>query len=143
MSGPFSAVNHVGFVVSNLEQALAFFTDVFGFERIEGRTGSILPEGDALTRRFGIDSNASGEYAFVRLGESIIELLVWSAPGQHQSPPLNSDWGGRHLALSVRDMPSAIALLGSVEGVVVREANDMGYVYCLTTFGLEVQLIPV
>lgn len=143
MSSPFSAVNHIGFVVSDLEKALGFFTEVLGFTRIEGRAGSIAPEGDALVRRFGIDANAFGNYAFVQLGDSVIELLAWSAPNQNQTPPLNSDWGGRHLALSVPDMAAALSLLRGITGVHVREPNNMGYVYCKTSFGLEIQLIPV
>lgn len=142
MPSPFAAVNHVGFVVRNLEEGLTFFIDILGFTRIEGRAGSLLPDGDVLTRRFGIGADARGEFAFVRLGDSVIELLEWVAPDQNTSPPRNSDIGGRHLALTVEDMPAAVQRLREVDGVVVRESNDVGYVYCSTPLGLEIQLIP-
>lgn len=142
MGSPFASVNHVGLVVTNLAEGLQFFTEILGFSAIEGRAGQLAPSGDILTRRFGIDANASGNYAFVRLGDSVIELLEWSAPGQNLTSPLNSDIGGRHLALTVSDIPAAVAKLQAVPGVVVREANDMGYIYCATPIGLEVQLIP-
>jgi hypothetical protein len=76
------------------------------------------------------------------LGDSVIELLEWTAPNRNEIPPLNSDLGGRHLALSVSDMQTAIEKLRAVPGVTVREPNQMGYVYCATPLGLEVQLIP-
>jgi catechol 2,3-dioxygenase-like lactoylglutathione lyase family enzyme len=143
MPSPFAAVNHIGFVVADLERALTFFTDLLGFTAIEGRSGSIEPDGDALTRRFGIHPDASGRYAFVQMGDAVIELLAWTAPDQNIVAPLNSDRGGRHLAISVTDMASAVERLRKVEGVDVREPNDMGYVYCATPFGLELQLIPI
>jgi glyoxylase I family protein len=96
-----------------------------------------------MTRRFGIDAAASGNFAFLQLGNAVIELLEWTAPGRNETPPLNSDLGGRHIALSVTDMAGAVARLSAIEGVTVREPNDAGYVYCSTPLGLEVQLIPV
>jgi catechol 2,3-dioxygenase-like lactoylglutathione lyase family enzyme len=142
VSTPFAAVNHVGFVVRDLDEGLRFFIDVLGFEAITDRRGALAPDGDVMTRRFGIDPGASGRYAFLRLGDATIELLAWSAPGQNTIPPLNSDVGGRHLAITVSDMAAAVERLRSVPGVTVREPNDAGYVYCATPLGLEIQLIP-
>jgi catechol 2,3-dioxygenase-like lactoylglutathione lyase family enzyme len=142
VSSPFTAVNHIGFVVRSLDEALAFFADVLGFEPIVERRGDLLPIGDVLNRRFGIDPTSTGRFAFMKLGASVIELLEWSAPDQNQNPPLNSDVGGRHLAITVSNMNEAIARLNEVEGVTVREPNDAGYVYCQTPLGLEIQLIP-
>ena len=141
MPSSFSAVNHVGFVVRDIEDGLSFFTDVLGFERVEGRRGDALPDDDLLTRRFGVDANASGKWAFLRLGDTLVELLEWSAPGRNETTPLNSDLGGRHIALTVSDMAAATARLREA-GATVREPNDFGYIYCATPLGLEVQLIP-
>ena len=143
MSGPFSAVNHVGLVIRNLEAGKRFFTEVLGFEAVADRAGTLSPNGDQLTRRFGVDANAEGHFAFFRLGGNLIELLEWTAPNRYDVAPLNSDLGGRHLALSVSDMNAAVERLRAVEGVKVREPNDAGYVYCSTPLGLELQLIPV
>lgn len=142
MSSPFAAVNHVGFVVRDIEEGLRFFTDVLGFEAVEGRRGDVQPKDDLQTRRFGVDASASGQWAFLRLGDVYIELLAWTAPNRNETPPLNSDVGGRHIALTVIDMDAALARLRAVEGVTVREPNDAGYIYCATPLGLEVQLIP-
>jgi catechol 2,3-dioxygenase-like lactoylglutathione lyase family enzyme len=143
VSGPFSAVNHVGLVVRNLEEGKQFFTEVLGFELVVDRTGVLSPNGDQLTRRFGVDANAEGRFAFFRLAGGLIELLEWTAPNRNETAPLNSDLGGRHLALSVSDMDAAVARLRAAEGVIVREPNDAGYIYCSTPLGLEIQLIPV
>src|SRR4051794_15069380 len=97
VSTVFSAVNHVGFVVHNLAEGARFFTEVLGFEPVAGRTGNLAPSSDLLTRRFGIDANASGQFAFFRLGDAFIELLEWTLPAQNSPPPLNSDLGGRHV----------------------------------------------
>lgn len=142
VSSPFASVNHIGFVVRNLNEGISFFTEVLGFDAILERRGDLLPAGDVLSRRFGIDPGAVGKYAFVRLGNTVIELLEWTAPDQNTTPPLNSDLGGRHLAINVTDIPAAIRLLESVEGVTVREPNDAGFIYCETPLGLEIQLIP-
>ena len=143
VAGPFSGVNHVGLVVRDLDAGARFFTEVLGFEAVEERKGTLTPDGDLMTRRFGCDANAKGRFAFFRLGNSSIELLEWSAPGRNESAPLNSDLGGRHLALSVSDLPAALDRLRAVDGVTIREPNDAGYIYCATPLGLEIQLIPV
>ena len=141
MTSPFTAVNHVGYVVRDIEAGLAFFTDVLGFERVEGRRGDVHPQDDVLTRRFGVDANASGRWAFLRLGDTLVELLEWSAPDRNETTPLNSDLGGRHIAITVSDIATATARLLEA-GATVREPNDLGYIYCATPLGLEIQLIP-
>jgi catechol 2,3-dioxygenase-like lactoylglutathione lyase family enzyme len=143
VSGPFSSVNHVGLVVRNLDEGKQFFTEVLGFEVVPDRKGTLVSNGDQQTRRFGVDANAEGRFAFFRLGDNLIELLEWTAPNRNEAAPLNSDLGGRHLALSVSDIEAAIGRLRAVPGVTVREPNDAGYVYCSTPLGLEIQLIPV
>jgi catechol 2,3-dioxygenase-like lactoylglutathione lyase family enzyme len=143
VSGPFSAVNHVGLVIRNLDEGTRFFIDVLGFEAVADRKGTLVPNGDQQTRRFGVDAKAEGRFAFFRLGDNLIEVLEWTAPNRNETAPLNSDLGGRHLALSVSDMDAAVERLRAVEGVTVREPNDAGYVYCSTPLGLEIQLIPV
>lgn len=143
MAGPFAAVNHIGFVVRDLEAGSRFLTEVLGFETVAGRSGNLSPDRNILTRRFGVDANASGKYAFFQLGDTYIELLEWTAPGSNEMTPLNSDAGGRHLAISVTDMAAAVDRLKAVDGVTVREPNDAGFIYCATPLGLEIQLIPV
>jgi catechol 2,3-dioxygenase-like lactoylglutathione lyase family enzyme len=143
LAGPFSAVNHAGFVVRDLDEGIRFFVDVLGFEIVADRKGTLSPNGDMLTRLFGVPAEASGRYQFFQLGGTVIELLEWSAPGQNTDQPLSSDLSARHLALSVSDMDAALDRLGRVPGVSIREANDRGFRYCTTPLGLDIQLIPI
>lgn len=142
MSGPFAAINHIGFVVRNLDEGARFFTEVLGFDAVTNRKGELTPDGDSLTRRFGVDAAAHGRFAFFRLGDTSIELLEWNAAGRNEVVPLNSDLAGRHLAITVSDMDAALARLRAAKGVTVREPNEAGFVYCATPLGLEIQLIP-
>lgn len=142
-SNPFAAVNHVGFVVTDLVAAGALLVDVLGFERIVERRGHIaFPGTDAARQLFGVDPEATAEFAFFRLGDAVVELLEWRGPNRSATPAGNSDLGGRHLALTVGDMDSALERLRAVAGVEVREANERGYVYVRTPVGVEIQLIP-
>jgi len=142
-SNPFTAVNHVGFVVTDLVAAGALLVDTLGFERIVERRGHIaFPGTDAARRLFGVDPEATAEYAFFRLGGADVELLEWQGPNRSTTPAGNSDLGGRHLALTVGDMDAALDRLRAVDGVEVREPNERGYVYVKTPVGMEIQLIP-
>jgi len=140
---PFAQVNHVGFVVTDLVAGGAFLVETLGFSRIAQRKGTIaFPGTDRTTRLFGVDAEATAEFAFFRLGDAIVELLEWRGPNRSSVPAGNSDLAGRHLALTVSDMAAALDRLRGVGGVEVREPNDHGYVYVTTPVGLELQLIP-
>ena len=140
---PFSGANHVGFVVTDLASAGDLFVDALGFERIVERRGTIaFPGTDAPRRLFGVDPDATAEYAFFRLGDTVVELLQWHGPSRLETPAGNSDLAGRHLALTVSDMSAAVGRLSAHDGVEIREPNERGFVYVKTPVGLEIQLIP-
>src|SRR6478609_1721038 len=137
--GPIIAVNHIGYVVSDLDLAGRFFEEALGFERVIGRTGKLGDtDGDLMTRRFGLDPRATGEFIFFQLDGFAVELLAWDAPGRNETPALNSDAAGRHLALSVTNMEAAKQQIEAFGGAEIREPNDAGYIYVKTPFGLEV-----
>ena len=104
MTNPFSAVNHVGVVVRNLDEGARFFTDILGFEPVPERTGRLAPNGDTLTRRFGVDANADGRFAFFRHGNALIELLEWTAPASQRHRAAQFRSRRRQLAISVSDI---------------------------------------
>ena len=144
MSNPFQGVNHIGYVVSDLDQAERFATEVLGFEIVADRTGELGdPDGDLLSRRLGVHPRATGAFRFYRAGDLLIEFLQWQSPDQVTAPARNSDVSGRHLAVSVTDVPAALARIGAFPGAVIREPNERGYIYATLPFGLELQLIPV
>jgi len=138
----FAGIDHVGYVVSDLDAASAFFVGVLGFETLPRRGVSSHPDGDHMSGWFGVHPRASCRFAFFNLDGHAVELLEWTAPDQHRVHPRNSDYGGRHLALKTTDLEAAIARLQEVPGVTIRERNERGFVYVATPFGLELQLIP-
>jgi catechol 2,3-dioxygenase-like lactoylglutathione lyase family enzyme len=138
----FTGVDHVGYVVSDLDAASRFLLDVLGFEALP-RMGAIADaNGNRMTGWFGVHAGASCRFAFFALDGATVELLEWSAPDQVRAPARNSDVGGRHLALTVANLDAALATLAAVPGVTIRERNERGFVYVATPFGLELQLIP-
>jgi catechol 2,3-dioxygenase-like lactoylglutathione lyase family enzyme len=144
MSNPFAGVDHVGYVVSDLDAAIQFAVEVLGFDLITERAGRLEDaEGDTLSRRLGVPARATGNFRFVRAGEVPIEFLQWTAPDQNPAVACNSDIAGRHLAIKVSDMSAALERISAFAGAEIREPNERGYIYVKTPFGLEVQLIPV
>ncbi|MEA2528677.1 MAG: hypothetical protein QOG89_321 [Thermomicrobiales bacterium] len=138
----FAAVDHVGYVVSDLDAASAFFVDVLGFRDLPRRGVASDPDGDSIASTFGVHPRAAYRFAFFALGDMTVELLEWTAPDQQRVHPLNSDHGGRHLALRVQDLDAALSRLKTVPGITIRERHERGFVYVSTPFGLELQLIP-
>lgn len=144
MSGPFAGVDHVGYVVTDLDQAIAFATEVLGFELIVERAGQLGDaESDSMSRRFGVHDRATASYRFANGGSTPVEFLAWQSADQSAEIARNCDHSGRHLAVKVTDMPSALAKIGAFPGVTIRDPNERGYIYVKTPFGLEFQLIPV
>jgi catechol 2,3-dioxygenase-like lactoylglutathione lyase family enzyme len=140
----FLGVNHVGYAVSDLDLAGRFLTDVLGFEQVVERSGvNYDPDGDLLTQRFGVHPRARGEFRFYRFGDHLVEFLAWEAPDYDGTPAKNSDLSGRHLAIGTTDMEAAKAAITAFGGCEIRAANERGYVYVKTPFGLEVQLMPM
>ena len=135
-------VDHVGYVVTNLDAAVAFFVNELGFVDLDRRAEMRDDSGDSMMTRFDLNPRAVGRYAFIGAGDDKVELLEWSAPNRNLVPPRNSDLGGRHLAIKVDDFEAVAARLAALDGFTVREPNERGYRYVTTPFGLELQLIP-
>jgi catechol 2,3-dioxygenase-like lactoylglutathione lyase family enzyme len=141
-TSPFAGIDHVGYVVGDLDAASVFFVDVLGFEPLPRRGEAAYDEGDIMTQWFGVHARAAYRFAFFSLGNSVVELLEWTSPDQHQAHPRNSDLGGRHLAIKTKNLDAALMRLRAVPGVTVRARTERGFVYVSTPFGLEIQLIP-
>jgi catechol 2,3-dioxygenase-like lactoylglutathione lyase family enzyme len=142
MAGRVTAVDHVGYVVTNLEQALRFFIDVLGFEDINRRGVLRADDSDRMTRLFGVHPRAVGNYAFLAMDGRRVELLEWTSPDQNETLPRNCDLGGRHIALAVSEIEEFLARIAREPGISVRERNDLGFYYVGTPFGLEIQIVP-
>jgi len=103
-----SAVDSVGFTVSDLDRSVAFFTDVLGFTRT-GEEEQAGEEWEHLDGVFGMRARV----ARLRLGEETIELTEYLAP---QGRPIPEDMRGndhafQHVAIVVSDMARAYRVL--------------------------------
>jgi|tagenome__1003787_1003787.scaffolds.fasta_scaffold19345155_2 catechol 2,3-dioxygenase-like lactoylglutathione lyase family enzyme len=125
-----SAIDHVGFNVPDLDQAVAFFTKVLGFTLVEQSPGL------AATTRVAI----------VEFAGTPIELLQFHPTGETPALPGLEDHGGSHLALTIGDLDAAVVYLRAQPGVrLVREPdqlrNGRRRVFFYTPWGATIQLI--
>jgi catechol 2,3-dioxygenase-like lactoylglutathione lyase family enzyme len=135
-----TTIDHYGYVVTDVEQAVDFFTSVLGFELVSRADPIAFPD-DRLARWYGVHPRASARFAFVRFGGQTIEFTEWRTPDQNTHVPSNSDLGGRHVAIAVRDVDVAIAYLQAQPGVTVLERSVWNFVYFTTPWGMTLQVV--
>lgn len=134
-------IDHYGYVVPDVEQAVDFFTRVLGFDLVSLDDPIAFPD-DRLARWYNVDPRATARFAFVRYGRDTIELVEWRTPNQNTVVPSNSDLGGRHLAIAVTDVDAAVAYLKEQPGVTVFEKSEWGFAYFTTPWGMTLQIVP-
>ena len=135
-------IDHYGYVVPNLEQAVEFFTRVLGFELISLDDQPLEFSDDRLARWYGVHPRATARFAFVRYGRATVEFTEWNTPDQNMAVPSNSDLGGRHFAIAVTDVDAAMAYLQAQPGVTVFEKSVWNFVYFTTPWGMTLQIVP-
>ena len=100
------AVDHTGFAVSSLDEAIRFWTEALGFtlER-QSEMG-----GDFLHQVTGVD-DPSVKTAIVKAPDGyVVELLQYSKGRQNGAVPSSAGAiGAAHLALTVKDIHAAVA----------------------------------
>jgi glyoxylase I family protein len=124
------AVDHVGFNVPDLDQAITFFTEVLGFTLLE-RAGGL---------------RAGTRVALLDFAGRHIELLQFRPTDQAGPAPGLEDHWGCHLALTIDDLDAAVAYLRAQAGVQLVRAPDQlrngrRRVFFLTPWGATIQLI--
>jgi catechol 2,3-dioxygenase-like lactoylglutathione lyase family enzyme len=135
------ALDHPGFVVSDLAQATEFFTTVLNGHFVRGGEISSA-NGDDVVGLLGVDPDDSCRFAFIGFGDRTFELLEWTGPDRNVEIAGNSDAGGRHLAVKVDDLDAAVALVKAWPGTTLRSQSPRGFIYATLPFGLELQLMP-
>lgn len=133
-------IDHYGYVVPDLDQAVAFFTDVLGFELLS-LDDPIAFGDDSFARWYHVHPRAAARFAFLRYGSAIVELTEWHTPDQNTVTPANSDLGGRHFAIAVTDVDAAMAYLKAQPGVTVFERSVWNFVYFTTPWGMTLQIV--
>ena len=140
-----SALRHCGIVVKNVERAIAFYTEQFGFEVVDDREEG----GEYLGYILGIPGVQART---VKLkdsrGAGTIELLQFhSAPGRRQMlPPELTGFGPTHLALTVADIDGLYRSL-SADGIrfltppTLSEDGRVKLAFCQDHDGVFLELV--
>lgn len=142
--------DHIGLTVPNLEEAIEFFSQHFGFE---------------LAYRFGpfaSDDNWMAEHLNVNPRAEIINIAILNAKGinlelfeyadtveRRKMSPNNADIGGHHLAFYVEDMDAAVMYLRQQGIMVLAEPTVMtegptegeSWVYFMAPWGMQLELV--
>jgi catechol 2,3-dioxygenase-like lactoylglutathione lyase family enzyme len=143
-------VDHVGFTVPNLKQAIDFYTKVLGCDYIYTAGPFSDPKGDWMQTNLGVDPRAETTLAMVRCGRTQnIELFEYKAKDQVMTPPKNSDVGGSHVSFYVTDIDKAVAylkasgvtVLGNPTPVSGQNNGGEQFVYFSTPWGQMMELV--
>ena len=144
-------VDHVGLTVPNLKQGIDFFSKVLGCTHVYSAGPFSDPKGNWMKTNLNVDPRASTTLAMMRCGPTQnVELFQYTAKGQSETPPKNSDVGGNHIAFYVKDLPKAVAYLKSVPGVTVlgnptpvshQPNGGETFVYFLTPWGQSLEIL--
>ena len=143
--------DHTGMTVPDMNQAVSFFTDIVGCEKIMSFGPFADDKGTFMTDLLGVDSKAVIEtITQMRCGHgSNIELFKYTAPDQKTIQQKNSDIGAFHIAFYVDDIKAAKAFLDS-KGVPTRlgplpveqgPATGQAILYFQSPWGLQLEAI--
>lgn len=113
--------DHTGVTVPDMQQAVDFFTNIIGCQKIMSFGPFADDKGTFMTDLLGVDAKAVvEEITLLRCNfGSNIELFKYTAPDQKDLQPKNSDIGGFHIAFYVDDIAAAKAYLDA-KGVATR-----------------------
>lgn len=143
-------LEHVGFTVPNLAQAIDFFVNVIGCQLVY-ELGPFISDDDWMARQLRVHPRTvMKKLAFLRCGHgSNFEIFEYEAPDQIRTQPLNSDVGGHHLAFYVDDFSAALDHLTAHDVLVCGEpvtrttgpSAGQTWVYFLTPWGMQCELV--
>lgn len=105
--------DHTGITVPDLPQAVSFFVDTLGCQRVMSFGPVADQNGTFMQQALDVHPRTViNQIVMIRCGTgSNIELFSYSAPDQKTAPPKNSDIGGMHIALYVDDIKVAAEYL--------------------------------
>ncbi|TIX90735.1 VOC family protein [Rhizobium sp. P44RR-XXIV] len=143
-------VEHFGFTVPNLDEAVAFFEAVFGaVTMIE--TGRIDGDDEFMKRRLGVPGHCRIENIKVlRIGNgSNLEIFEYSGEERETALKRNSQPGGFHIAFQVDDAQAAAERLRAngvdvLEGPTFVESGPMAgltWLYLRAPWGQFLEIV--
>jgi catechol 2,3-dioxygenase-like lactoylglutathione lyase family enzyme len=108
-------IDHMGFTVPNVAEAARWFEGVLGFTNPLTWGPFADPTGNLLRELLDVNPRAVIEQVRMLRGGAgpNVELFQWHAPDQDRAFPLNSDYGGHHMAFYVRDIDKAVRYMES------------------------------
>ncbi|WP_421696700.1 VOC family protein [Aestuariivirga sp.] len=147
MRGP----DHIGITVPDMDQGVAFFTDILGCQKAMSFGPFADDKGTFMTDLLGVDPKAVIEtITMLRCGfGSNVELFKYTAPDQRTLNQKNSDIGAFHIAIYVDDIKAAKAFLDE-KGVPTRlgplpveqgPAAGQSILYFQSPWGLQLEAI--
>lgn len=141
----------MAFTVPNLDEAVAFFVEVFGAEELyRSRRG---PDAAFMPVNFDVPIDASLELSMLRLPPNLnVELFEWRSGDQRLDHPRHSDRGGHHFCVVVDDVDRAIDYLRATPGVrILGDRKEVGgdspsvrgnrWTYFASPWGLLIELV--
>ena len=144
-------IDHIGITVPNLAIAAAWLEGKLGFINPLTFGPFADPNGDFMTQLVDVDRAAVVQQIRMLRGGSgpNVELFQYSSPDQDRSFRRNSDWGGHHIALYVRDIDKGVEYLQAkaetkLDGpLTLTEGPAAGQSinYFVTPFSANVELI--
>lgn len=139
--------NHTAFVVSDLDRAIGFFSELLGFE-----LASRAPRDPAAIQKMTGLNGVDIEIAYLRGLGQWIELIRYNKPtNRGMVPPKIFQDGAGHIALDVADIEAAVTMSAAYdlkpvgEIVTIDQGPNQGrkVVYLQSTDGLSVEFIEV
>jgi catechol 2,3-dioxygenase-like lactoylglutathione lyase family enzyme len=144
-------VEHIGFTVPDVDEAVRFFVDVLGCERIYDMGAGT--DGEWLAANLGVHPESSiPTFALLRCANGAnFEVFQYEAPDQKRVWPRLSDWGASHIAFYVDDMDAALATLerhgvevlgeGKKDGFGPEAGDESTFAHFLTPWGQVLEFV--
>lgn len=143
-----SHIEHAGFTVPDLDDAVRFFIDHLGAEELYR---SSREPGPFLRTTFAAPKDASFRLSMLRVSPNLnIELFEWSTEWGRKDYPHAFEVGGNHLCLYVDDVDAALEYFAAVPGVATRGgANTVAagpvagsrWGYVQTPWGMQLEFV--
>ena len=133
--------DHCAFVVPDLDAAVDFFINWLGFSLVSQKGPVQSPDNDHITRTYTMPRNAVGRWAFVQKSGVKLGLVEWKSHGTGINPLRESSVPGCCIALRVSDLEGTVAALKNIPRMNFMDMSSEGFVYAMTPFGFQIQLI--
>ncbi|WP_410675860.1 VOC family protein [Amycolatopsis sp. cmx-4-68] len=148
-----AGIEHIAVTVPDLEEAVDFFTDVLGCERLYDMGRFADPDGTWMADNLDVHPRAEiDNFAVLRCANAAnLELFQYRAPDQITRWPRMSDHGGTHIAFYVEDMDAALAHLvahgvrvlgeGKKDAIGPEKGEDATFAHFLTPWGQLLEFV--